>query len=334
MAQGRRGIGHNGQRPVPDPPSGRRARNEMSVVSFEDSDVVRSAIRVEGFRDDEFNYQLIRALGVADYGGSTVGECLSVATEIADGSPSSWAGAFERLAQRTEDRGRACLEAGHRVSGRDHYLRASTYYRTAEYYADGVGGRSHETGERSRSCFAVAAGLVDPPVELVEVPFEGGSLPGYLVRPAGPGAAPAPPDPGRGGRLRLERRGAVLPPGRTRGRAGMERLRLRRARPARVHAPQPEPDLPARLRGSDRRGARHPRAASTTSTGTAWSWPVRASARTSPPAARPPTPGYGPWWRTRRWWTWAGTWRPGWGPTSSVWPVTSDPRTSSACPRT
>ena len=114
------------------------ARNEMSVVSFEDSDVVRSAIRVEGFRDDEFNYQLIRALGVADYGGSTVGECLSVAAEIADGSPSSWAAAFERLAQRVEDRGRACLEAGHRVSGRDHFLRASTYYRTAEYYADGV----------------------------------------------------------------------------------------------------------------------------------------------------------------------------------------------------
>ena len=39
-------------------------------MSFEDSDVVRSAVRVEGFRDDEFNYQLIRALGVADYGGS------------------------------------------------------------------------------------------------------------------------------------------------------------------------------------------------------------------------------------------------------------------------
>jgi pimeloyl-ACP methyl ester carboxylesterase len=160
----------------------------MSVVSFEDSDVVRSAIRVEGFRDDEFNYQLIRALGVADYGGSTVGECLAVATEIADGSPSSWAGAFERLAQRTEDRGRSCLAAGHRVSGRDHYLRASTYYRTAEYYTDGARGRSHETGERSRACFAVAAGLVDPPVELVEVPFEGGSLPGYLVRPVGGGA--------------------------------------------------------------------------------------------------------------------------------------------------
>ncbi len=171
----------------------------MSVVSFEDSDVVRSAIRVEGFRDDEFNYQLIRALGVADYGGSTVGECLSVAAEITDGSPASWARAFERLAGRVEDRGRACLESGRRVSGRDHYLRASTYYRTAEYYADGLRGRSHDAGARSRTCFGVAAGLVDPPVELVDVPFEGGTLPGYLVRPPGAVVGPRPTLIGVGG---------------------------------------------------------------------------------------------------------------------------------------
>ncbi len=162
----------------------------MGAVSFEDSDIVRSAIRVEGFRDDEFNYQLIRALGVADYGGSTVGECLAVVAEIADGSPESWAAAFDRLADRVEVRGRACLARGRRISGRDHLLRASTYYRTAEYYADGVSGRSLRMGERSQSCFTEAAGLFDPPIELLDIPFEGGALPGYLIRPAG-GDGPA-----------------------------------------------------------------------------------------------------------------------------------------------
>ncbi len=152
-------------------------------MSFENSDIVRSAVRVEGFRDDEFNYQLIRALGVADYGGSTVGECLAVAAEITDGSPRSWTLAFERLARRVEERGRRCLAAGRRTSGRDHLLRASTYYRTAEYYAEGDAGRSRQTGERSRACFRDAAALLDPEVELVDIPFEGGSLPGYLVRP-------------------------------------------------------------------------------------------------------------------------------------------------------
>ncbi len=169
---------------MPDPHPWDSAGAEMSAVSFEDSDVVRSAIRVEGFRDDEFDYQLIRALGVADYGGSTVGECLGVVAEITDGSPRSWAAGFERLARRIEDRGRACLDAGRRVSGRDHLLRASTYYRTAEYYTEeGFEGGSHRTGERSHDCFSRAAALLDPPVEVIEAPFEGGTLPGYLVRP-------------------------------------------------------------------------------------------------------------------------------------------------------
>src|SRR5665213_3852872 len=182
MSQGRPGIGHNDPRRW-SPGRPRRRQEEESAVSFEDSDVVRSAVRVEGFRDDEFNYQLIRAIGLADYGGSTVGECLAVVAEIADGSPSSWTLAFERLAQRVEERGRDCLAAGRRVSGRDHLLRASTYYRTAEYYAGGAFDGADGPGARSRACFSEAASLLDTPVERLDVPFAGGKLPGYLVRP-------------------------------------------------------------------------------------------------------------------------------------------------------
>ncbi len=163
-------------------PSGPYRPEEESTVSFEDSDVVRSAVRVEGFRDDEFNYQLIRALGMADYGGSSVGECLAVVAEITDGSPRSWTRGFEKLAQRVEAQGRECLAAGRRVSGRDHLLRASTYYRTAEYYGGDAG--ADGAGARSQACFSEAATLVHPPVEPLAVPFAGGILPGYLVRPA------------------------------------------------------------------------------------------------------------------------------------------------------
>jgi len=161
-------------------------------VSFEDSDVVRSAVRVEGFGDDEFNYQLIRALGMADYGGSSVGECLAVVAGITDGSPRSWTRAFERLARQVEAQGRSCLDAGRRVSGRDHLLRASTYYRTAEYYGGGSG--ADGSGARSQACFSAAAALVDPPVEPLTIPFDGGTIPGYLVRPPA-GAATAGPHP-------------------------------------------------------------------------------------------------------------------------------------------
>ena len=42
-------------------------------MAFERSEITRSVTRVSGFRDPEFDYQLLRAIGVAEYGGSTVG---------------------------------------------------------------------------------------------------------------------------------------------------------------------------------------------------------------------------------------------------------------------
>ncbi len=157
-------------------------------MAFEDSDVVRSALRVQGFRDREFDFQLIRAMGVADYGGSTVGECLAAASEITDGSPQSWSRAFTAMANRVEGYARQCVQAGHVRSGRDHLLRASTYFRTAEYYTDAETEVVTRTGERSQACFTEAAALSSPPIEVVEVPFEGASIPGYFIHPD-PGAA-------------------------------------------------------------------------------------------------------------------------------------------------
>jgi pimeloyl-ACP methyl ester carboxylesterase len=79
------------------------------------------------------------------------------------------------------------------VSGRDHLLRASTYYRTAEYYVDPATEAARHTGERSRECFTEAGSLFVPPLELVDVPFDGSMLPGYFLRPRATVAA----DPGR-----------------------------------------------------------------------------------------------------------------------------------------
>jgi hypothetical protein len=154
-------------------------------VAFEGSQITRSVTRVTGFRDPEFDYQLLRAMGAADYGGASVGECLAAASMITDGDTASWVAGFRHVAGRVEERGRACLEAGHRVSARDHLVRASTYYRTAEYYAEDDPAALAECGRRARACFEEAAGLSDLSVESVAVDFEGGVLPGYQVSPAG-----------------------------------------------------------------------------------------------------------------------------------------------------
>ena len=298
-------------------------------MSFEDSDVVRSAVRVEGFRDDEFNYQLIRALGMADYGGSTVGECLAVVAEITDGSPSSWTRAFERLARRVEARGSGL--PGRRAAGerRDHLLRASTYYRTAEYYGGGTDGDG--AGARSQACFSEAAALLDPPVEPSGRPLRRRDPPrATSCRPAATTAAPGAP--GRpwscvGGfdSSAEELYFQLGAPGAERGwnvvvfdgpgQLGLHAHRI----PTLTFRPDYEVPLAAVLDAvvglpgvdAERRRARRPE--------------LRLVLRRPCGGHRPA--GAAPWWPTRRWWTWAATWRRGWGPTSTGWPGTSVPRT-------
>ena len=130
----------------------------------------------------------------------------------------------------------------------------------------GVGGRSLGPGSGAGRASPTAAACSIPRSSSWRCPSRAGPSPAtWCARPAEGRGRPRP-DPGRRGRVRLERRGALLPSRRARCRAGLERLRLRRARPARLHAHQPVHDLPARLRGPPGRGARHPGPAGPTST--------------------------------------------------------------------
>ena len=87
-------------------------------------------------------------------------------------------------AQVLVEAGDASAAAGHPVSAREAYLRATTYFRTA--YMPLLGAptddRVRETFVRECDAFAKAAPLWDTPVELVEIPFAAGStLPAVLV---------------------------------------------------------------------------------------------------------------------------------------------------------
>jgi pimeloyl-ACP methyl ester carboxylesterase len=167
-------------------------------MAFEGEQITRSLTKVAGFRDPEFDYQLLRAIGLADYGGSSVGECLGAAAHVMDGDTASWVSAFRKVAERVEQRADTAFAHGHLVSARDHYLRASTYYRTAEYYAETDVVAMSEIGQRGSACFDRAAGLLAPRVERITVPYaastgDAGGLPGYLVTPTADSTADGRP---------------------------------------------------------------------------------------------------------------------------------------------
>lgn len=136
------------------------------------------------FDDPSFSYELLRAIGCAAYGGADIGECLSTASRIQEGDCESWYQEWSRTAQRVEALADAALAAGSSLSAWEAYLRASTYYRSAEFYLHITPDdpRSLPTWEKCRSCFRQALAISTLAYQEVEIPYEGTSLPGYFYQ--------------------------------------------------------------------------------------------------------------------------------------------------------
>jgi pimeloyl-ACP methyl ester carboxylesterase len=135
------------------------------------------------FDDESFSFETLRTAGFALYGGADLGEVLVTSAAITGGNEASWHQAWKATAERVHAIGQKAQAAGHRVSAREGLLRASNYYRAAEYYLRDNPATDPEVtllSGLSRETFKAAAGLLDAPAETVSIRYEGTSLPGYL----------------------------------------------------------------------------------------------------------------------------------------------------------
>jgi pimeloyl-ACP methyl ester carboxylesterase len=134
------------------------------------------------FKFELFEFQLLRWLSQTTYSGAEIGECLSTANKIKDGDIESWLAEWSALAERVEQIGRDCLARGHRVSAREAFLRATTYYEASFFFAPDDDPRKVELYRRQRGAFQAAGALLDHPFEVLRIPYEGGkTLPGYFL---------------------------------------------------------------------------------------------------------------------------------------------------------
>jgi pimeloyl-ACP methyl ester carboxylesterase len=129
-----------------------------------------------------FDAYFTRVMGRGNYGGSAVGECYETASRIVDGDFQCFSDAWEVTAKRVEAIGRDCLNKGHKVSARDAFLRAVTYWGATSVYASPTDPRQRSSYEKEQACFREAAKLFDPEIEIVNIPYENGrTLPGYFI---------------------------------------------------------------------------------------------------------------------------------------------------------
>jgi pimeloyl-ACP methyl ester carboxylesterase len=135
------------------------------------------------YDDESFSFEALRAAGYAAYAGADLGEVLVTCRQIPEGDEEAWSAQWAATAARIERIGRDALAAGHRVSAREALLRASNYYRTADFYRrenPAADAESARLAKASQQTFADAAALLDTPARAVRIPYEDTTLPGYL----------------------------------------------------------------------------------------------------------------------------------------------------------
>ncbi len=143
------------------------------------------------FKDHETDWVFKRTLEQMSEKAAEIGECLYAASQITESDGESWIAAWAKLGDQVLAHAQDSLSNNHIISARDGFLRASNYYRTAEYGCPPAHARFHELWQKSVDAFQAACPLFDPPIQIVKIPFEGRYLPGYFWRPAdGPAKRP------------------------------------------------------------------------------------------------------------------------------------------------
>ena len=97
----------------------------------------------------------------------------------------NWCRVWSRWAERHARLGDEAAAKGRALTAGAAYIRAGVFYHWASFLYPHEPDQFRAALECAAEAWRKAAPLVDPPMELLEIPFEGTTLPGYLRRPHG-----------------------------------------------------------------------------------------------------------------------------------------------------
>lgn len=140
------------------------------------------------YRNDGLDFQVRGVLGRAVHGASEVGEVLATISRIS--GRRDWVAGWSATAERVEQAADDARRDGRLTSASSGYLRAATYWACA---VDGLIAEPDSPALASafsahRRCWDAVVDCSQNRFQPVAVPYEGSTLPGFLLRPDASGA--------------------------------------------------------------------------------------------------------------------------------------------------
>ncbi len=136
------------------------------------------------FKDEQFDFQILRLLGETALGAADVGEVIATAEKIKEGDYKSWCDEWSKRAEKLHKVADEFYLKGHIISAKKAYLRAANYYRAAEFYLheNPSDPKIDQLYNASLKCFSYVIKLNKPAIETVEIPYENTVLPAHYYK--------------------------------------------------------------------------------------------------------------------------------------------------------
>ncbi|TIC10612.1 alpha/beta-hydrolase [Wallemia mellicola] len=134
--------------------------------------------------NESFSYEALRAAGYSNYGGADLGEVIAICSQIRPGNEDDWVREWQKAAQRAYRYADHSKVVNNKASAYEGYLRASNYFRTAEFFRRENVDRDETSNflyEKSENAFLEAMELSPFTYESINIPYEATTLPGYFV---------------------------------------------------------------------------------------------------------------------------------------------------------
>ncbi|MCX2963231.1 alpha/beta hydrolase family protein [Gordonia aquimaris] len=133
-----------------------------------------------------WSFQVLRLFVQASDGGADISEVHFAVRDLRPGDVEGWYASLYALASRVEKSGDEARATGDTITARDAWRRASNYYRASIFFLLPEDQRYRSGVADRRRAFQKSLAYDDLAIRSVEIPFESGTLPGYLFHKPAP----------------------------------------------------------------------------------------------------------------------------------------------------